>query len=96
MVVGTENENAIDIGQLRAKTGYVTLDPAFMNTASTTSAITFIDGEQGHPPLPRHPHRASSAEKSTFVEVAYLLIYGHLPNKAELDAVLARCSRATR
>ena len=47
VVVGTENEHAIDIAQLRAKTGYVTLDPAFMNTASTKSAITFIDGDKG-------------------------------------------------
>ena len=47
VVVGSENESAIDVAQLRAKTGYVTLDPAFMNTASTTSAITFIDGDKG-------------------------------------------------
>ena len=45
--MGTENERAIDIAKLRAKTGLVTLDPAFMNTASTKSAITFIDGEKG-------------------------------------------------
>ena len=47
VIVGTEDEHAIDIGKLRAQTGYVTLDPAFMNTASTKSAITFLDGEQG-------------------------------------------------
>ena len=47
VVVGTENERAIDIANLRAKTGLVTLDPAFMNTASTKSAITFLDGEKG-------------------------------------------------
>jgi citrate synthase len=84
VVVGTENEHAIDIGKLRAQTGYVTLDPAYMNTASTKSAITFLDGEQG---ILRYRGISIEelAEKSTFVEVAYLLIYGHLPNKAELS-----------
>ena len=47
VVIGTEDERAIDVAQLRAKTGYVTIDPAFMNTASTKSAITFIDGDKG-------------------------------------------------
>ena len=83
VVVGTENEHAIDIGKLRAQTGYVTLDPAYMNTASTKSAITFLDGEQGILRYRGIPID-ELAEKSTFVEVAYLLIYGHLPNKIEL------------
>ena len=83
VVVGTENEHAIDIGKLRAQTGYVTLDPAYMNTASTKSAITFLDGEQGILRYRGIPID-ELAEKSTFVEVAYLLIYGHLPNKTEL------------
>jgi citrate synthase len=83
VVVGTEDEHAIDIAKLRAQTGFVTLDPAYMNTASTKSAITFLDGEKGILRYRGIPIE-ELAEKSTFVEVAYLLIYGHLPNKAEL------------
>ena len=83
LVVGTEDERAIDIGQLRAKTGYVTLDPAFMNTASTLSAITFLDGERGILRYRGIPIE-EMGEKSTFAETAYLLIYGHLPNRDEL------------
>jgi citrate synthase len=83
VVVGTEDERGIDIGKLRAQTGYVTLDPAYMNTASTKSAITFLDGEQGVLRYRGIPIE-ELAEKSTFVEVAYLLIYGHLPTATEL------------
>jgi citrate synthase len=82
-IVGTENERAIDIAQLRGKTGYVTLDPAFMNTASTKSAITFIDGDKGILRYRGIPIE-QLAEKSTFVETAYLLIYGNLPNEQQL------------
>jgi citrate synthase len=82
-IVGTEAERAIDIAQLRAKTGYVTLDPAFMNTASTKSAITFIDGDKGILRYRGIPIE-QLAEKSTFVETAYLLIYGNLPNEQQL------------
>ncbi|MGH7281523.1 MAG: citrate/2-methylcitrate synthase, partial [Polyangiaceae bacterium] len=84
IIVGTENEQAIDIASLRAKTGLVTIDPAFMNTASTKSAITFLDGEKGILRYRGIPIE-QLAEKSTFVETSYLLIYGHLPNKAELE-----------
>ncbi len=84
VVVGTEQEKAIDIAQLRAKTGFVTLDPAFMNTASTKSSITFIDGDKGILRYRGIPIE-QLAEKSTFVETSYLLIQGHLPNKSELD-----------
>jgi citrate synthase len=83
VVVGTEDERAIDIGKLRASTGLVTLDPAYMNTASTKSAITFLDGEKGILRYRGIPID-ELAEKSTFVEVSYLLIYGHLPSKQEL------------
>jgi citrate synthase len=83
IIVGTERERAIDVGQLRAKTGYVTLDPAFMNTGSTTSAITFIDGDKGILRYRGIPIE-QLAEKSTFVETAYLLIYGELPNEKQL------------
>ena len=83
VVVGSENERAIDIGNLRAKTGLVTIDPAFMNTASTKSAITFLDGEQGILRYRGYPIE-QLAENCEFVEVAYLLIFGELPNEKEL------------
>jgi citrate synthase len=83
VVVGTENEKAIDVGQLRSKTGYVTLDPAFVNTASTLSSITYIDGEKGILRYRGIPIE-QLGEHSTFVETAYLLIYGHLPERQEL------------
>jgi citrate synthase len=83
VVIGTENERAIDIAQLRAQTGTVTLDPAFMNTASTKSAITFIDGDKGILRYRGVPIE-QLAEKSTFVETAYLLIYGNLPTEEQL------------
>ena len=94
VIVGTENEHALDIGQLRAKTGYVTIDPAFMNTASTKSAITFIDGDKGILRYRGIPIE-QLAEKSSFVETAYLLIYGNLPDAAQLEG-WTRSSRATR
>jgi citrate synthase len=84
VIVGTEDERAIDIGQLRGKTGYVTIDPAFMNTASVKSAITFIDGDKGILRYRGIPIE-QLAEKSSFVETAYLLIYGHLPNESQLQ-----------
>ena len=84
LVVGTEGERSIDISNLRAKTGLVTLDPAFMNTASTESAITFLDGEKGILRYRGIPIE-ELGEKSTFIETAYLLIYGHLPTKDELS-----------
>jgi len=84
IVTGTENERAIDIASLRAKTGLVTLDPAFVNTASTKSAITFLDGEKGILRYRGIPIE-QLAEKSKFVETAYLLIYGDLPTQSQLD-----------
>ena len=83
IIVGSEGEIGIDIGKLRAATGAVTLDPAFMNTASTESAITFLDGERGILRYRGIPIE-QLAEHATFIEVAYLLIYGHLPNQTEL------------
>src|SRR5215510_6595376 len=85
IVVGSEGERGIDIGQLRAKTGYITLDPGYANTGSCKSAITFIDGEQGILRYRGIPIE-QLAEKSTFLEVAYLLIYGNLPTRKQLDA----------
>src|SRR5271170_6981128 len=92
LVVGTEGERAFDIGQLRAATGYVTIDPAFMNTASTKSAITFIDGDRGILRYRGIPIE-QLAEKSTFVEAAYLLIYGNLPNEPQLKAWSGKLTR---
>ncbi|HSN97466.1 MAG TPA: citrate synthase [Candidatus Nanopelagicales bacterium] len=84
VVTGTENEKAVDIGSLRTQTGFVCLDPAFVNTASTKSAITFLDGEKGVLRYRGIPIEVLG-EKSTFVETSYLLIYGQLPNRAELS-----------
>jgi citrate synthase len=84
VITGTENEKAVDIASLRNKTGLVTLDPAFMNTASTKSAITFLDGEKGVLRYRGIPIE-QLAERSKFVETAYLLIYGELPTQAQLD-----------
>jgi citrate synthase len=83
ITVGTENERGIDISALLSKTGHVVLDPAYMNTASTTSAITFIDGEKGILRYRGIPIE-QLGEKSTFVETSYLLIYGKLPTRTEL------------
>ncbi|MBS2025504.1 MAG: citrate synthase [Deltaproteobacteria bacterium] len=82
IITGSEGEKAIDVASLRAKTGAVTLDPAFMNTASTSSAITFLDGEKGILRYRGIPIE-ELGEHSTFIETAYLLIYGHLPNPTE-------------
>ena len=92
VVVGSEDEKAIDVASLRAKTGLVTLDPAFMNTASTKSAVTFLDGEKGILRYRGYPIE-ELAEKSSFVEVAYLVIYGELPNKTQLAEFTTKLTR---
>lgn len=81
---GSEGEKAIDISKLRAQTGYVTLDSGFKNTGSTKSAITFLDGEKGILRYRGYPIE-QLAEKASFLEVAYLLIYSELPNKEQLE-----------
>jgi len=78
VVVGTENEKGIDITRLQASTGYITLDPGYGNTGSCKSAITFIDGDKGILRY-RGYDIAELCEKSTFMEVSYLLVYGELP-----------------
>jgi len=83
VITGTEGEKAIDITKLRATTGYITLDPGYKNTGSTSSAITFLDGEIGILRY-RGYNIEELADKCTFLEVAYLLIYGKLPNSEEL------------
>ena len=94
VIEGTEKEKAIDISKLRDMTGYVTLDTGYKNTGATKSAITFLDGELGilH-------YRGYSieqlAEKASFLEVAYLLIYGELPTQTELDAFISSITKHT-
>jgi citrate synthase len=83
VTVGSEGERGLDISKLRDKTGIVTLDPAFMNTASTESAITYLDGEKGILRYRGIPID-ELGEKSSFVETSYLLIYGRLPTATEL------------
>lgn len=94
IITGTENENAIDITKLRDQTGYVTLDTGYKNTGCTKSAITFLDGEDGILRYRGYPIE-QLAEKSSFIEVAYLLIYNHLPTKKELDEFQYNISRHT-
>lgn len=84
VVVGTEGEKAIDISRMRQQTGVITLDPGFANTGSCTSAITFMDGERGILRYRGIPVQ-DLAEKSTFVETAYLLINGDLPTRGQLS-----------
>ena len=81
---GTENEKALDIGRLRKDTGLITIDEGFVNTGSTRSGITFLNGEQG---VLRYRGYAIEelAANCDFVEVCYLLIYGELPTEAELE-----------
>lgn len=83
VIIGSENEKAIDISKLRALTGYVTLDTGYLNTGACTSAVTFLDGEKGILRYRGYPIE-QLAENSSFTEVAYLLIYGNLPDKEQL------------
>ncbi len=92
LVVGSENEVGIDIAPLRAKTGAITLDPGYGNTGSCKSAITFIDGDRGILRYRGYPIE-QLAEHASFVEVCYLLIYGHLPTAAELAAFDEKLTR---
>jgi len=83
VIEGSEGEKAIDISQLRATTGFITLDPGYVNTGSCTSSITFMNGEKGILRYRGIPVE-ELAEKATFKETAYLLINGRLPNRQEL------------
>lgn len=94
VITGTENEKAIDISKLRAETGYVTLDAGFKNTGAAKSAVTFLDGEEGILRYRGYPIE-ELAEKSSFIEVAYLLIYGNLPKEDELKAFQYKLGRHT-
>lgn len=83
IIVGTEGERAIDISSLRAQTGYITYDDGYRNTGSCLSSIAFIDGEAGILRYRGIPIEELAA-KATFIETAFLLIYGHLPTRPEL------------
>src|SRR6201995_3065795 len=89
-----EGPGGIDVSPLLKETGYVTLDQGFVNTASTTSAITYIDGDAGILRYRGYPID-QLAEKSSFLEVSYLLIYGELPTQTELDKFPTDISRHT-
>ena len=80
----TEGPSGLEVSTLLKDTGYVTLDPGFVNTASCSSAITFIDGDEGILRYRGYPID-QLAEKSSFLEVSYLLIYGDLPTAQQLD-----------
>ena len=84
VIVGTENEVAIDIEKLRGATGAITIDPGYKNTGSCKSEITFLDGEEG---ILRYRGYSIEdlAEKADFLEVSYLLIFGELPTTAQLE-----------
>ena len=83
VIEGSEQEKAIDISKLRGQSGIITIDPGFKNTGSTKSAITFLDGEKG---ILRYRGYSIEdlAEKSSFLEVSYLLIYGELPSAEQM------------
>ena len=86
VVRGSENELGMDISKLRAQTGLITLDYGYTNTGSCESAITFIDGEEGILRYRGIPiEQLVEGHSPSFIETSYLLIYGHLPNKDELD-----------
>ncbi len=90
----SEGSSGIDLGKLLASTGLVTLDPGFVNTAACSSEITYIDGDAGILRYRGYPIE-QLAEKSTFIEVSYLLIYGELPSKAQLDEFTAKINKHT-
>lgn len=92
VIVGSENETGIDIRKLRAGTGAITLDSGYGNTGSCESGITYIDGEKGILRYRGYPIE-DLARMSSFVEVCYLLIYGELPTRSELDEFRYRLTR---
>ena len=86
LITGSENENALDISKLRSDANLITLDSGFKNTGSCQSAITFLDGEKG---ILRYRGYSIEelANKADFLEVAYLLIFGELPTKSQLEKI---------
>ena len=94
IVHATEGSDGIALGPLLAKTGYTTFDQGFVNTASTKSAITYIDGDAGILRYRGYPIE-QLAENSTFIEVSYLLIYGELPTPVQLEEFTTKIQRHT-
>jgi citrate synthase len=94
VTAGTEEPAGLDVSGLLAKTGYVTLDPGFVNTASCTSAITYIDGDAGILRYRGYPIE-QLAEEASFLEVAWLLIYGELPTDGELTTFKSKIRKHT-
>jgi citrate synthase len=94
VVPATEGNDGLDVSKLLSSTGYVTLDPGFVDTAATTSAITYIDGDAGILRYRGYPIE-ELAEHSSFLEVSYLLIYGELPTPPQLEEFTTRISRHT-
>ncbi|WP_433470697.1 citrate synthase [Saccharomonospora azurea] len=94
VVRAVEGAPGIELGKLLAQTGYITYDPGFVNTGATSSAITYIDGEQGVLRYRGYPIE-QLAQHSTFLEVSYLLIYGELPTKEQLEQFTSRINRHT-
>ncbi|MBU3759212.1 MAG: citrate synthase [Candidatus Omnitrophica bacterium] len=92
LVEGSEGELGLDIARLRSETGAITLDPGYVNTGSCSSSVTYIDGERG---ILRYRGYAIDelAEKSSFLETSYLLIYGKLPARRELEVFVDQITR---
>jgi citrate synthase len=94
VVHGTDGDDAIDIGRLRSETGLITYDPGYGNTGSCSSAVTFLDGEAGILRYRGYPIE-QLAEHSTFLEVAYLLIWGELPSREQLGKFTSEVTHHT-
>jgi citrate synthase len=94
IVAGTDGDSGVDISRLRADTGLITLDVGYGNTGACTSAITFLDGENGVLRYRGYPIE-QLAEHSTFLEVAYLLIWGELPTREQLDRFVTEVTHHT-
>jgi len=94
LVAGTDGDVGVDISGLRAETGLITLDAGYGNTGACTSAITFLDGEKGVLRYRGYPIE-QLAEQSTFLEVAYLLIWGELPTRDQLDRFVGEVTHHT-
>jgi len=94
LLEGSEGEVAVDISKLRSSLGLITYDPGFANTGACRSAVTFVDGEKGILRYRGYPIE-QLAERSTFLEVAWLLIHGELPTAAELDQFTGEVTRHT-
>jgi citrate synthase len=94
IIVGSEEERALDVTKLRGETGYITYDPAYGNTGSVQSAITYIDGDAGTLRY-RGYNIEELATRSDFLETSYLVIYGELPDAAQLDDFTNNITRHT-